>query len=103
MQVILLRPLQRIRREFQFVIPRGLMDDVSFHWIGRQAKHAGIVFNAVSAFARDTRALGFRLQVAKSGFLASSREAARAVKAQAGMLKLSAFRSARNLGHDSFA
>ena len=103
MQVLLLRPLQRLKREFEFVVPRGLMDDVSFQWIGRLAKYAGVVFNAVTAFAGYTRQLGFLLQASKSGYLASSTEAARAVKSRAARLKLQAFRTARNLGHDTFA
>ena len=48
MQVLLIRPLQRLKREFEFVVPRGLMDDVSFQWVGLQAKFAGVVFNAVT-------------------------------------------------------
>ena len=79
------------------------MDDVSFQWIGSLAKYAGVVFNAVTAFAGYTRQLGFLLQASKSGYLASSTEAARAVKSRAARLKLQAFRTARYLGHDTFA
>jgi hypothetical protein len=61
MQVLLLRPLRRLKREFESVAPRGLMDDVSFQWIGSLAKYAGFVFKDVTALAGYTRHLGFLL------------------------------------------
>eukprot|EP00959_Pyramimonas_sp_CCMP1952_P319054 6675568-Pyramimonas_sp.AAC.1 len=78
MQVLLVRPLQRLKRESECVVPRGLMDDVSFQWIGILAKYAGVVFNAVTDFAGYTRQLGFLLQASKASCLASSTGAARA-------------------------
>eukprot|EP00959_Pyramimonas_sp_CCMP1952_P410853 8610217-Pyramimonas_sp.AAC.1 len=66
MQVLLLGPLQRLKREFEFVVPRGLMDDVSFQWVGARAELAGVVFNAVTPFAGYTRQLGFLIQATKS-------------------------------------
>ena len=44
MQVLLLRPLQNIKRDFEFVVLRGLMDDVLFQWVGTLAKYAGVLF-----------------------------------------------------------
>ena len=101
MHLLLHRVVAKCCTLFPTISPRILMDDASFQWIGSDLKSSGPLLGAVQWFSRKASRLGLLLQVAKSGFVASSVRAAAKIGSTAKIIRLKSHKHMRNLGHEA--
>eukprot|EP00959_Pyramimonas_sp_CCMP1952_P145218 3040420-Pyramimonas_sp.AAC.1 len=80
------------------VVPRALIDCVSFQWIGNDPGRSVDLFHAVRWFIRRVQPLGHITQADASGCVASTKPATKVAQKLGTIMNLQCRKHMRNLG-----